>query len=220
MVYAFDCTNAAVGCDPATQREREPLMKIDKLLQPGILIPVAVVVVVFLGIVFAMFRSMITKKNKAKLELWVKGAYSIWTGGEDSASWPSNRAQNSLRDWYSVHNYNSFLGVIAELKKGQTNSPAWDRVRALDILRIGRAAGYIDDEQCWREAAIICIELQKLHKSWEELAQAFEHGMQTWQHSRGMTDPQQTGRVQRNLPTLRQQIWPQIPYDASLDIED
>ncbi|MFO0661420.1 MAG: DUF1266 domain-containing protein [Polyangiaceae bacterium] len=195
-------------------------MKIEKLLQPGLLIPIAAVVFIALGIVIAIVRSSISKKTQAKRELWVKGAYSIWTGGEDSGSWAAARAQSALRDWYGVSNSGGFWDVIKELKQGQTGNAAWDRVRALDILRIGRAAGYIDDDQCWGEASTIGLELQRLYRSWEDLARAFEAGMNEWQHRRGVSDPQQTGRVQRNLPTLRQLIWPQVAYDTSLAIDD
>ncbi len=70
------------------------------------------------------------------------------------------------------------------------------------------------------EAGRIGVELQSKYRTWEELAQAFEAGMLSWHQQRGVSDPQQTGRVQKNLPALRQQIWPQIPYDAALPRDD
>jgi hypothetical protein len=44
--------------------------------------------------------------------------------------------------------------------------------------------------------------------------------MQGWQRSRGVSDPNELGRVQRHLPALRQRIWPGIRYDARLVSED
>ena len=59
-------------------------------------------------------------------------------------------------------------------------------------------------------------DLQQRHGSWEELAQAFEAGMRAWQQRQGITDLQETGRVQRNLPALRQQIWPTVDFKTTL----
>jgi hypothetical protein len=44
--------------------------------------------------------------------------------------------------------------------------------------------------------------------------------MQAWQRGRGIDDPEQLGRVQRNLPALQSQVWPQIPYNTRLPVDD
>lgn len=181
-----------------------------------LLIAGAALVVVLLGVGIGVFTVMRGKRAKGALQRWVHGAFSIWTGGEDCGAWPAQRAQESLTSWYGASNVGKFWEVIKELRQGQTGNLAWDRVRALDLLRIGTAAQYIDAESCYDEAAKIGRELQQRYGSWEELAQQFEAGMQAWQRGRGVNDPQQTGRVQRNLPALRQQIWPGIDFKATL----
>lgn len=191
-----------------------------ELLTPTFLVPVAVVVVVLGGIAVAVFKMMAGKKNAKALQLWTHAAYSLWTGGEDCATWAPERAQRSLASWYGATGSAKFWEVVSGLRQGRTGNISWDRVRAFDLLRIGRAAQFIDDDQCWTEAGKIAVELQSKFRSWEELARAFEVGMQEWQRSSGISDPAETGRVQRNLPKLRQQIWPQIPYDARLATED
>jgi hypothetical protein len=93
-------------------------------------------------------------------------------------------------------------------------------VRALDILRIGMAATYIDADQCQTEGSKIGQELQAKYGSWDELAHAFEAGMHAWQRQSGTTDPNELGRVQRNLPILRQKIWPGVAWGSPLDPTD
>lgn len=190
------------------------------LLNPKLLVPIAGSVVVLVGVVVAVARMKAASNGRAALERWSRGAYSIWTGGEDCATWGPDRAQNALRDWYGATGGPRFWEVIRDLRAGQTGNVAWDCVRALDLLRIGMAARYIDADSCLKESAAIGQELQRRFRSWEELAQAFEAGMHAWQRSRKVTDPEQLGRVQRNLPALRQQIWPSIAFGAPLRFDD
>ncbi len=192
----------------------------NELLQPSVLIPVAVVLVILIGVGIGVAKFVLGKKSAKSLEQWTHAAFSVWTGGEDSGPWPAARAQKSLGSWYGASGPGTFWEVIAELRRGQTGNVAWDRVRALDILRIGFAAQFIDADQCWTEAGKICAELQRQFRSWDELAMTFETGMQTWQRSRGITDPNETGRVQRHLPVLRQRIWPAIRWDAKIVSDD
>jgi len=173
-----------------------------------------------LGAVIGAITMAMSKKRRAKGVEWVHAAYSIWTGGDDSATWAAERAKKSLASWYSASNVGTFWNVIKDLRAGTTGNVAWDRVRALDILRIGMAAGYIDADQCQTQGAGIGQELQTKYRSWDELAQAFEAGMQAWQRGSGITDPNELGRVQRNLPALREKIWPGVPWNAPLDPTD
>lgn len=192
----------------------------EALLQPSFLVPVVAVVCVLGGVVFAVLRAMIARRAQARIPRWSHAAYALWTGGEDSGTWARDRAQQSLASWYGVQSSAQFFDVIRGLRAGQTGNPAWDRVRALDLLRIGAAAGYVDDETCWRECAAIGTELQRLYQSWEQLGQAFEAGMHAWQRGRNVTDPAQTERVQRNLPTLRGTIWPAISFHTTLAVAE
>ncbi len=181
-----------------------------------LMIGAAAVAVVLLGVGVGVFTVMRGKRARGAGERWVRAAFSIWSGGEDSASWPAQRAQQSLSSWYGATNVGKFWEVIRGLRQGQTGNVAWDAVRALDLLRIGLAAQYIDAEACYDEAWKIGRDLQQRHGSWEELAQAFEAGMRAWQQRQGITDLQETGRVQRNLPALRQQIWPTVDFKTTL----
>lgn len=189
-------------------------------LNPKLLVPIAAAAVILLGIVIGVVTMMMAKAKRAMVEKWGHAAYSLWTGGEDCATWQEQRARSALGDWYGATNYQAYLEVIEGLRHGQTGNPAWDKVRALDLLRIGRAAAFLDDDQCRTRIAEIGRELQQQFKSWEELGQAFEQGMQAWQRSRGVSDPAQLGRVQNNLPKLRSQIWPGVRFDTELVADD
>jgi len=186
---------------------------------PSWLIPAAIVGVVVLGALIAAVKMMMSRKGGASVDAWAHAAYSLWTGGEDSATWTPTRAQDSVRSWYGAGSGGALQEVVRGLRKGKTGSPAWDKVRALDLVRIGSAAGYYDKDQVRQQQAGIGGELQQLYGSWEELARAFEEGMQSWQRSSGTTDPMEVGRVQRNLPKLRAEIWPRIPYGTTLTEE-
>lgn len=186
----------------------------------AVLIPIVAAVVVLLGAGIGVVTVLQSKRKKEATRRWVRGAYSLWTGGEDCGTWTAQRAQSSLASWYGASNVGLFWDVIGDLRRGQTGNPAWDYVRALDLLRIGTAAAFIDEEQCWTEAAKIGRDLQGRYGTWEDLARAFESGMQTWQRSRGMTDPNELNRVQRNLPALRQQIWPSVDFKSELAYDD
>jgi hypothetical protein len=192
----------------------------NELLTPTVIVPIAVVAVVLLGIAIAVVKMMAGKKGAQALRQWTHAAYSLWTGGDDSGTWTADRAQKSLASWYGATGPGKLWEVIAGLRAGRTGNISWDRIRAFDLLRIGFAARFIDDDQCWTEAGKIAVELQSQFRSWDELAQSFEAGMQAWQRTSGITDPAETGRVQRHLPKLRQQIWPQIRYDATIASDD
>jgi hypothetical protein len=175
----------------------------------SILIPIIAAAVILLGVGIGVFTVMRGKRRREMRERWVKAAYSLWTGGEDCGTWQAQRAQTALSSWYGANNVGAFWGVIKDLKQGMTGNPAWDLVRALDLLRIATAAGYIDADQCWTEAAKIGATLQQRYRSWEELAQAFVAGMVAW-------NPKEQARAERNLPALRQEVWPSIPFSSAL----
>ena len=196
-------------------------MDVDDILVPAVIVPVAIVVVLLVGVGVAVFTMVLGKKKGKSLEAWARGAYSIWTGGEDSATWTPERAQKSFRDWYGAQSGGQAQNVIEGLiTDGQTGSLAWDKVRALDLVRIALAARYIDDDQSKAYVARIGQVLQRSHQGWEHLAQSFEQGMQAWHQRMNQTNPQETQRVQRNLPVLRSQIWPQAPWGTTLVAPD
>lgn len=203
--------------------ERDPSraeVTLDTVLAPSILVPVAAVVVLVLGAGIGGFTIRAGIKKAQTLDAWARAAYSIWTGGEDSATWSRDRAQTSLRNWYGASGSGQLLGVIDDLVRGQTGNEAWDKVRALDLVRIGLAAGYLDEDQARGLVAKIARTLQATYRSWDQLAQEFELGMSGWHRRRNVTDPAETLRVQRNLPKLRAQIWPSVAFTATLASPD
>jgi hypothetical protein len=189
---------------------------LEDLLDPKYLVPAAIVLFVTIGIVVAVVRSMMGKKAMAATPAWARAAYALWTGGEDSGTWDAQRAATALQSWYGAGNAQALWNVVHGLRQGQTGNVAWDQVRALDLLRIAVAARYIDEERCWVESGGIGRYLQGKFQSWEDLAQAFEAGMHEWQRQRNVRDPQELNRVQKNLPVLRSQIWPSVPFKMPL----
>ena len=183
---------------------------------PHWLVPAAVVGVVVLGAGVAAVKMMMSKKQGGGVDAWAHAAYSIWTGGEDSATWTPKRAEDSFRSWYDARSGGAAQLVVEGLRKGRTGNPAWDKVRALDLVRIALAANYYDKDQVRQQQAGIGRELQQAYGSWEDLARAFEAGMHEWQRGAGQTDPNELGRVQKHLPKLRNEIWPKVAYGTTL----
>jgi hypothetical protein len=183
---------------------------------PHWLIPAVVVGVVVLGAAIGAVKMMMSKKQGGSVDAWAHAAYSLWTGGEDSATWTPKRAQDSFRSWYDARSGGASHLVVDGLRKGRTGNPAWDKVRALDLVRIALAAGYYDKDQVRQQQAGIGREIQQAYGSWEDLARAFEAGMNEWQRGAGQTDPNELGRVQKHLPKLRNEIWPKVAYGTTL----
>lgn len=183
----------------------------------AVIVPTLIGVLLVGGTLFAVIRSRLGPPEPIPASDWAHAAYSIWTGGEDCGEWAPDRARSALRDWYSVMDPGGFWNTIHGLRQGQTANAAWDQVRAIDLLRIGTAAGYVNPDECWHEVDSIAQALRERYDSWPTLAAEFEAGMHRWQDGRGVTDPQQRGRVQRNLPYLRQTAWARAAFDAPLE---
>ena len=170
------------------------IMDVDDILVPAVIVPVAIVVVLLIGVGVAVFTIMMGKKKGRSLDAWARGAYSIFTGGEDSASWAPERAQNAFRDWYGAPSGGMAQNVIEELINGQTGNEAWDKVRALDLVRMALAARYIDQDQSKTYEARIG---QALRRSRDFLAADCRRGQ------RAHNSPPGPGRRAGQPPTRR-----------------
>lgn len=190
---------------------------------------IAVVIALFVGIGFfgawrarrkamayAVTASAAAPPPRPPVDRWAAGCWGLWCGAMDSAAWERDRAAQSLSSWYGAKDADGLRGVIEGLYAGTTGNRAWDVVRAVDLLRIGVAAGYLTEAECGAEVRRAASLLRNAYGSWEELAAAFEQGMNAWQDSRGITDAGERGRVQRNAPYLRVGVWPSIPWGAAL----
>lgn len=171
-------------------------------------------VVITLGAVIGVVSMKRGPKIAAR---WAHGAYGLWSGAEDSGTWPRERAQQSLQSWYGIDDRPALMRYVEGLKAAAAPTAAWDMVRAVDLLRMGFAAGYLDEDDCWEHVRQVAMVLQKHYSSWEQLGSAFERGMHDWQDQRRQNDPNERGRVQRNLPVLRADVWPKVDFTATWD---
>ncbi len=186
------------------------------LLQQNMPLVVGAVAVFVVGLGAAI--GIINARGGPKLAArWAHGVYGLWSGAEDSGTWANDRAQQSLKSWYGITDRPTLMKMVESLKQAGKESAAWDMVRAVDLIRMGFAAGYLDEDDCWEKVRQVALELQKHHTSWEELGTSFERGMHGWQDSRNITDANERSRVQRNLPILRSQVWPKVKFGATWD---
>jgi hypothetical protein len=174
-----------------------------------------VAVVLVLGVIIGIVSM---KGGASTAQRWTHGAIGIWSGAEDSGTWPESRAKQSLQSWYGITDRPSLMKMVESLKgSAGRDSASWDMVRAIDLIRMGFAAGYLDEDDCWEKVKQVRELLQKQFTSWQDLATAFERGMHAWQDSRGQTDANERARVQKNLPVLEAQIWSKVKFSATWD---
>jgi hypothetical protein len=194
--------------------DRELLTLIVVVAVPAVLLA-TVSALVLVGVVVVLMRRRSAGDADA-VELWARGAYGLWTGGEDSAGWDEHEAREALSAWHGATDRDSLLAAIDRLCAGNDANPAWDGVRAVDALRLGVAGGYLSDDQCWDEVRRVAPWLRRAYGSWDALAAAFEVGMHAWQEEHGVIDDTQRSRVRRHLPILRREVWSRIGYGAPL----
>ena len=184
-------------------------------LMMAVLIVGFAVVAIFATLGWLYFQS---RQRAAKAAKWLAGGYGTWTGLEDSATWERQRASSSLRDWYGVQSQADLDALLEDLVRGrQTGNPAWDAGRGADTLRIGVAAGYLSPSDGKDWTLRIAEALQPRYASWQQYATAFEAGMHAWQDRSGVQDPAARGRVQRNVPVLAAQVWPQVDWKTPFE---
>jgi hypothetical protein len=175
---------------------------------PTALIGAAASLFVVGGGLFATLKARGGSQTAAR---WSHGAYGIWSGLEDSATWPEKRAQQSLYQWYGIGDGQALSRQVAAL----STSSGWDLVRAVDLLRIGLAAGYLDQDDCSEKTRQVAAVIRTHFTSWDALAADCEAGMHAWQDGSGVTDGEQRSRVQRNVAVLRDQVWSKVKFSAT-----
>ena len=122
------------------------------------------------------------------------------------------RSRGQLREAMAL--FRRALAIDLELFGAAHDLPAED----LENMAATHAAlgEFGESAECWAKVRAIAKSLRESYESWEHLADEFEKGMHAWQDGRGVTDPNERGRVERNLPTLRAYIWPRIAWNARL----
>jgi hypothetical protein len=175
---------------------------------PSALIGAAAGLFVVGGGLFATLKSRGGSQTAAR---WSHGAYGIWSGLEDSGAWAPHRAQHSLEQWYGIVDRPALTEHVEVL----STTSGWDLVRAVDLLRMGLAAGYLDQDDCSEKTRQLATVIRTHFTSWDALAADFEAGMHAWQDSSGVTDEKERARVQRNLAVLRPQVWSKVKFSAT-----
>ncbi len=61
------------------------------MLNVALVVPAVVVAVVVGGLVVAFAKRADATRTALETEQWARGAYSIWTGGEDCSAWSAER---------------------------------------------------------------------------------------------------------------------------------
>jgi hypothetical protein len=158
-----------------------------------------------------LFAVLKAREGAQTASRWARGVCGIWSGLEDSGAWLAPRAQHALQNWYGIGD----RGALAQQVEALLTTSGWDLVRAVDLLRMGLAAGYLDADECSERTRQVA-EFIRLHfNSWQALADDFEAGMHAWQDQRGVTDVKERTRVQRNVAVLKPRVWSKVRLSAT-----
>ncbi len=151
------------------------------------------------------------------LVAWVQCAFLIVTGDCDYGHMPPGEARRMLQRWWNIHGAREHSATLDELAAAPDN--AWDLVRFILVVRMGVAAGYLDDEEGWAEIRPIAVRLRNAYDSWYALGQAYLTARRQWQGVAldGTEDDATMRRIADNIEELRATRWTEVPYDLPFE---
>lgn len=147
---------------------------------------------------------------------WVQGAFMIVTGDCDYGYLARGEAHRMLVKWWQVHGPRDHARVTDELEAAGGRDNAWDLVRFIVVMRLGAAAGHLEQGDSWHCCSAIIPRLQQAYPSWPELAAAYLNARRQWQGAApdGTEDDAVMQRISENIAHLREHHWPEIPFES------
>jgi|SRR6478609_1995113 len=175
----------------------------------------------FVGMALAYagyMRVSSTKKNPSVDERqdprkhWVQAAIALYQGDVgDAGHWSGNKARELLKNGWSTTTREELLELIQTYITGECNM-GFDKLRIIWLARLGRGAGWLDEQTSWGYAFPAMAELQRTYGSWPELFQAMKAGREQWY---GGADQVPAGTLKLNdraLAYASKQFFQQVPY--------
>ncbi len=147
------------------------------------------------------------------LHRFAHGVVAIITGGADYGYMSPSKIRPVLEQMWSITTPANVDHVVAELSEGTT---AWDLVRAVHVIRMSVAAGYLPIEKGWTKIAPIAQKLQRSYPSWDATMRAYHHDRAGWvAHSGASVDSPE--KVEREIAGFERGVWRDMPFHYNLD---
>ncbi|MBX7077927.1 MAG: DUF1266 domain-containing protein [Nannocystaceae bacterium] len=149
---------------------------------------------------------------------WVQNAFLVVTGNCDYGHLPRGEAVRMLSSWWDVHGPNEHRRMLAELAESGRPDNAWDLLRFVLLMRLGVAAGYVDDAGAWAGIRPIARRLQAAYGDWPAMAHAY---LLARRQARGLAadgteDDASTQAIRDNIAHLHGGRWAQLPWSTPL----
>ena len=105
----------------------------------------------------------------------------IVTGSCDYGYLSRSEAHRMLVRWWQVHGPRDHSRVTDELEAAGGRDNAWDLVRFIVVMRLGAAAGHVEQGDSWHCCKAIIPRLQAAYPSWLDLGAAYLNARRQWQ---------------------------------------
>lgn len=147
---------------------------------------------------------------------WLQGAFMIVTGSCDYGYLSRSEAHRMLVRWWQVHGPRDHARVTDELETAGGRDNAWDLVRFIVVMRLGAAAGHVEQGDSWHCCKAIMPRLQGAYPSWLDLAAAYLNARRQWQGvaADGTEDDDVMLGISQNIAHLREHHWPSTPFES------
>jgi hypothetical protein len=99
---------------------------------------------------------------------------------------------------------------------GERGILAWDLCRYICLCRWGVQCGFITEDEAWQLMMPVGVKVQKLYKSWDELAGVYLIGRDFWSHSQYMQGWDKVAPDLNYLLKDKESPWVQLPWGTKL----
>lgn len=111
---------------------------------------------------------------------WMQAAMALYRGDvPDAGYWAPGEARNILTSTWSVDGRDKLVALIERYMHGECNV-GFDKLRIIWLARLGRGAGWLDDDTSWAYVFRAIESLQRTYDAWPALAEAMRAGREQW----------------------------------------
>jgi hypothetical protein len=143
---------------------------------------------------------------------WVQAAIALYQGKVgDAGHWSGNAARETLKVGWSTQTRDELLELIDRYIAGECNV-GFDKLRIIWLARLGRGAGWLDDETSWGYAFPAVTELQRTYGSWPELFAAMKAGREEWYGGRDEVPAATLALNEKAHAYASKHFFAQVPY--------
>lgn len=143
---------------------------------------------------------------------WVQAAQALYQSFVgDAGYWSVKEATNCLSKGWSTSNRQELIELIDRYISGECNV-AFDKLRIIFLARVGKGAGWLDDDTSWNYAFQAIKDIQANYSSWEELRDAMADGRADWYGGVSEVPPQQLEMNKAGYQLLVENFTTTVPF--------